>query len=153
MFVGEVMSKCVTECTEDASLTEVYDLIRKCEHGIVVVIDSLAHRVPIGIVSERSILDQIIERGRNPKSLFAGSVMDSHIKTVSESDLVESISVADDVTAIVITDRSRQVCGLMTPAELRRIQPTINVEVKPLEEKPTRRASGIREIPAFGWIQ
>ena len=51
MFVKEIMSRCVMECTEDTGLEEVYDLIKKCDHGLVVVVDSHAHRVPIGVVS------------------------------------------------------------------------------------------------------
>ena len=47
MRVSEIMSRCVTVCTEDTGLEEVYELIQKCEHKLVVVVDSNAHRVPI----------------------------------------------------------------------------------------------------------
>jgi len=42
MRVSEIMSKCVTVCTEDTGLEEVYELIQKCAHKLVVVVDSNA---------------------------------------------------------------------------------------------------------------
>ena len=145
MFAKQIMSKCVMECTEDMPLEDVYDLIKKCEHGLVVVLDSYVHRVPIGVVSERSICEQIIARGRNPRGLFAGHVMDSHIKTVREDDLVESISVDETkpISAIVVTDGNRQVAGILALNELRATRTVTRI--------PASRA--VREIPAFGWVQ
>ncbi len=157
MFVSEMMSKCVTECTEDMGLSEVYELIRKCDHGLAVVIDSHAHRVPIGVVSERSICEQIIARGRNPRNLIAGSVMDSRIKTVAETDLAEALDLAgrDDIAAIVVINKNRQVCGLIPKAVLAATRVPASKPLRPALEQgitPTR-SPAIREIPAFGWAQ
>jgi predicted transcriptional regulator len=154
MFVSEIMSTCVTECTEDMGLEEVYNLLRECEHGFVVVVDSHAHRVPIGIVSERSICEQIIIRGRNPRSLFAGAVMDSRMTSVMETDLVESIDVADDDVraAIVVTNSKRQVCGLVSSESLRGRRAVVDGLSPSIREEagPSRT---IDQMPALGWIQ
>src|SRR5215204_3293276 len=91
MFVSELMSTGLAECTEDTRLEDAFELIRKYDHGMVVVVDSIAHRVPIGIVTERSICEQLITRGRNARSLTAGSVMDSRIKKVHSSERVEDL--------------------------------------------------------------
>jgi predicted transcriptional regulator len=145
MFVKEVMSRCVTECTEDMRLEEVFELIKKCEHGLVVVLDSHAHRVPIGIVNERSICEQIITHGRNPRNLFAGVVIDSHIKTVREDDLVESISLDEtkSISAIVVTDASRRVCGILALNDLHALRAGRRIP----------DTASVREIPASGWVQ
>ena len=115
MPVSKIMSKCVAECTEDTALEEVYERLRKCEHGLAVVIDSEAHRVPIGVVSERSICEQLIARGKNPRGLTAGSVMDSRIKTIRESDEFQPLSQdeSDSLAAIIVTNEARQVCGIV----------------------------------------
>ena len=157
MFVSEIMSKCVAECTEDAGLAEVFDLICKCEHGLVVVIDSHAHRVPIGVVSDRSICEQIIARGRNPRNLIAGSVIDSRIRTVVETDLVEGLDFSENaVSALVVTDRNRQVCGLVPIATLRAVRRTANSAVSP-SRSPQEDAKSASQtngaIAAFGWVQ
>jgi predicted transcriptional regulator len=158
MFVSDIMSTCLAECTEDTSLEEVFGLIRKCDHGLVVVVDSVAHRVPIGVVTERSICEQIIGRGRNPRSLAAGSVIDSRIKRVSKSDLAETLATIDptEVAAIVAVDDNRRPCGLVTKESLRNIR----IEERPVYAAPATMVvrtpiapRRISEIPAFGWIQ
>src|SRR3982751_1359661 len=89
MIIRDIMTECPAECIEDAPLSEVYELIQKCDHGYVVVLDSSAHRVPIGVVSEHSICEQIIGRGRNPKVLRAGSVMDSRIRRIFDNSSID----------------------------------------------------------------
>ena len=73
MLVKEIMSTCIAECTEDMSLERVYHLMQNCGHKVVVVVESKYHRVPIGVVTERTILEQIVGRGRNPKGLRKGA--------------------------------------------------------------------------------
>lgn len=157
MFVSEIMSTRVSECTEDMRLEEVFDLIRKCDHGLVVVIDSHAHRVPIGIVSERSICEQIIARGRNPRNLSAGSVMDSRIKKVLESDMVERITGTDpaEFAAIVVVDEKRQARGLVSKEKINGFASRAvrtNASRPVVVTVPQARSRRISEIPAFGWV-
>ena len=157
MRISEIMSRCVTVCTEDASLDEVYELINKCEHKLVVVVDSNAHRVPIGVASEHSICDQIIGRGRSPKTLTAGSVMDARIRKLSENQRLENIDSNElkELTAIVVVNEDREITGLVSKESIQRFAPivernravTVTVNSAPAT---TRRIS---EIPAFGWIQ
>lgn len=158
MSISEMMSKCVTECTEDASLEEVYRLIRKCEHGLVIVIDSEAHRVPIGVVSERSICEQLIVRGKSPRGLTAGSALDSRIKTVRESDGLDRITPEERRTlaAIIVTNSRRQVVGIIPKHKLAEIPVTLAATRSSGQiyvNTNVRLSPAAREIPAFGWIQ
>ena len=158
MFVSEIMSTCLAECTEDTKLEEVFELIQKCDHGMAVVVDSVAHRVPIGVVTERSICEQIIKRGRNPRTLVAGSVMDSRIKKVLNSDLVENIAEShhDDISAIVAVDENRKVCGLVSKEKIRNAAQAVRKSYQhaPATTVPNvqARPHRISEIPAFGWM-
>lgn len=157
MFISEVMSTCVAECTEDLKLEAVFELIHQCDHRLVVVVDSLAHRVPIGVVTERSICEQIIKRGRNPRNLLAGSVMDTLIKTVRENDIVASIEANEgDLTAVVVVDESRQICGIVSKEKLKNLSPVVSPSyaADPVASNPA--GSGARranELAASGWIQ
>ncbi|HEV8592401.1 MAG TPA: CBS domain-containing protein, partial [Pyrinomonadaceae bacterium] len=69
MLVREIMSTCIAECTEETPLARVYESMRNCGHGVVVVIESRYHRIPIGVVTEHTICEQIISRQRNPQGL------------------------------------------------------------------------------------
>jgi CBS-domain-containing membrane protein len=157
MFVSEIMSSCMAECTEDTKLEDAFELIQRCDHGTIVVVDSLAHRVPIGVVTERSICEQIIRRGRNPRSLTAGSVMDSRIKKVSSTDLVETLQRANnaDVAAIVVVDDSRHACGLVSKDKIKTaVRPVNNYKPSIVTARPVQQTGShrISEIPAFGWM-
>jgi predicted transcriptional regulator len=149
MRVSEIMSRCVTVCTEDTGLEEVYELIQKCEHKLVVVVDSNAHRVPIGVASEHTICEQIIARGRNPRTLSAGSIMDARIRKVSDDQSLESIDATDldELTAIVVVNSDRQISGLISKSAMTSIMKTSN------QATPVRSSRRVSEIPAFGWIQ
>lgn len=156
MFVSDIMSTCVAECTEDMRLEEVFELIQKCDHGLVVVIDSLAHRVPIGVVTEHSICEQIIARGRNPKGLTAGSVIDSRIRKVTSTDPVEKVIEArqDDIAAVVVVDEERRVCGLISKEQTKSIPAGRSFISRPTGAvQMARESARPSEIPAFGWIQ
>jgi len=159
MTIGELMNTCVVECTEDTSIEEAYELLEKCDHRTVVVVDSRAHRRPIGVVTDRSICEQVIGRGRNPRSLAAGSVMDTRIVKVQETQLAAALAIEDAAAAaaiIVLNDR-RQASGLLSKESLARIRPSVaetNSSGRILVNvAPPRTSAGVREIPAFGWIQ
>ena len=156
MRISEIMSRCVAVCTEDSGLDEVYELIQKCDHKLVVIVDSNAHRVPIGVANEHTICEQVIARGRNPRTLSAGSIMDARIKKFTEEQLLENITIEDlqTLTAMVVVNGDRQIVGLVTKETMKRFEPraknravTMTVNSAPA---PPRRVS---EIPAFGWIQ
>lgn len=157
MTVGELMNGCVVECTEDAGLEEVYDLLQKCDHRMVIVIDSNAHRVPIGVVTERSICEQIVGRGRNPRTLSAGSVLDSRkIMTVPETQAVEGLDLnyTRDIAAIVVVDENRRARGVVPRERIGNIPvaETTSSNLVFVNTAP-RISPAVREIPAFGWIQ
>ena len=158
MSISDIMSRCVAECTEDTGIEKVYELIRKCEHGIVVVIDSEAHRVPIGVVTERSICEQLIVRGKSLRGLTAGSVLDSRIMLVREAAGIDNIASdkLDSLTAIIVTNDARRVTGIVPASSLRGVVTTLDATRSPgaiYVSTNVRRSPAAREIPAFGWIQ
>ena len=158
MSINEIMSKCVTECTEDTPLEEVYQLIRKCKHGLVVVIDSESHRVPLGVVSERSICEQLIVRGKSARILTAGSVIDARIRTIRESDKLEPLTPEEkeSLAAIIVTNADRQVCGILPKEAIDKLpSPVVSTRSagKIYVNTSVRYSPATREIPAFGWIQ
>jgi CBS domain-containing protein len=158
MLIKDIMSTCIRECTEDTPLKDVYELIQDCEHGFVVVVDSGTHRVPIGIVNEHSICEQVIARGRNAKALFAGSVMSTHVKRVNENTPImecrEVLGKRPD--AILIVDDERQLCGIVDPE---RLAPLVGETENPVISSPVfpslaqGRTPAKVEIPVFGWMK
>ncbi|HVF30933.1 MAG TPA: CBS domain-containing protein [Pyrinomonadaceae bacterium] len=157
MPVSSFISKCVTECTEDTPIDQVYEKILRCRHGLVVVVDSTSHRVPIGIVSERSICENVILRGKSGRNLTAGSVMDPRIRTIRETDSLDPSLLADGqpVSAVVVVDEARRVCGIVPKNKLKAVDATVTSRSpgRVVVNVNERRSPAVREIPAFGWIQ
>lgn len=158
MLIKEIMDTDVNQCTEDTLLADVYELIQQSRKNYVVVIDSSQHRIPIGIVNEHSICENLIKRSRNTKGFYAGSVMSAKIKRVSEDEEVENCRdlIASDADAIVVVDDRRQFKGVLEPVSIR----------ESLNEAAAAHARssfvsgvighaipGTVEIPAFGWLK
>jgi CBS-domain-containing membrane protein len=144
MLIREIMSLCPAECTEDTPIAEVYELITGGGNGFVVVVDSTSHRVPIGIVNLRSICDQLIVRGRNPKDLLAGSVIDTRIRRVPDSIAIENCSyvISGAHEPLVVVNDKRELCGVLDRARL----------ASALTRSDMNRVSpASSEIPSFGW--
>jgi CBS domain-containing protein len=93
---------------------------------VVVVVDSRAHRRPIGVLTDRSICEQVIGRGRNPRSLAAGSAMETRIVKVLENEPIANIAIAnpDEIAAIVVVNDRRQVRGVVTKERLAELGPS-----------------------------
>ena len=114
MLVGEMTIKFPPVCTEHTSLEKVYGLLANAPDRLVVIIDGEAHRVPIGVVTERSICEQIIGRRRDPRGLSAANVIDCDIVKIDiEADIEKlSGSIAGRKPLIVI-DSERRFIGLL----------------------------------------
>ena len=159
MLIREIMDTEVAHCTEDTSLADVYELIQESAKNYVVVIDSPQHRVPIGVVNEHSICENLIKRSRNTKGLHAGNVMSSRIRRVSEDELVENCRdlIAADLDAITVVNDRRQFSGVLEPVAIRE---SLNRRSKTAHGSGSF-VSGIlgqtipakAEIPAFGWLK
>ena len=157
MLIREIMDTEVTECTEDTPLADVYHLIQESRKNYVVIIDSPQHRVPIGIVNEHSICENLIKRSLNKKALYAGSVMSSKIRRVSEDEQVENCRdlITTDADVITVVNDRRQFTGVLEPVSIREC----------LNRRSASHAGGFisgifgqampgkAEIPAFGWLK
>jgi predicted transcriptional regulator len=157
MLIKEIIDTEVTECTEDTPLADVYQLIQECRKHFVVVIDSSQHRVPIGIVNEHSICENLIRHSRNTKGLYAGSVMSPRIKRVCENEEVENCRdlVATDSDAIVVVNERRQFKGVLEPESIREglEQEAAMAHGSFFSGVLDHAIPGKVEIPAFGWLK
>ncbi|MEO8648967.1 MAG: hypothetical protein ABI539_07360 [Acidobacteriota bacterium] len=157
MFLSEFIMTDAPECSEDTDLTRVYEMIQLSPFGFVVVIDSEVHRVPIGIVSEHSICEHLLVRGRSLRGLAAGNVMDQRTKKVVYSATIEETAALlgdEQPRVILVMDDKRRFCGIVDPAAVLNAAHSRDV-IEDLgtfqpRSQSTRLPGG--EIPAFGWM-
>ena len=155
MLINEIMNIGVAECTEDTPLTEVYDLIQISSKGYVVVVDSLKHRVPIGVIDEHCICENLIRKSKAAKGLDAGGVLNTNIKRISENAEVAECSKLLDksVDAILVVNGRRQFLGTIDPDQLERAIVRANSQRPTFTSIISKHVPAAVEIPVFGWLK
>ena len=117
MFVKDIMSRNSIVCTEDTPLAEVYQIMQETGCDYAAVVESRAHRTPIGIITEHDICFQIIAKGRDPRGLTAANVMNTNVVkalyTASLTDCSEMMSINQAKRAFIV-DENGMFCGTLS---------------------------------------
>jgi predicted transcriptional regulator len=114
MMLGEHTIIDLPVCTEDVHLDQVYEMLCRSDERTVIVVDSNAHQIPIGIITDRSICEQVIGRRRDPRSLTAANVLDSNIKKMRRAHMMTTSAdlIGSAQQPVVVVDRDRKLVGL-----------------------------------------
>ena len=95
MSVGEVCSREVVFIGRDSSVVEAARLMREHHVGALVVTGfAEGGQRPIGILTDRDIVVEVIAEGLNAENLLVGDVMSFELVTIGEDDgISEAIKV------------------------------------------------------------
>ena len=89
MTVGKVCNREVVFIHREASVPEAARLMREYHVGdIVVVKETTGKRVPVGIVTDRDIVLEVIAAGVNVNDVSVGDIMSNGLVTARENDSV-----------------------------------------------------------------
>jgi predicted transcriptional regulator len=134
MIVKDILNDKNTVCTESMPLEQVYELMQETLSEFVVVVESNAHRIPIGTITEHDICMQIVGRGRTPRGLCAANVMNSKVTKIKNDSIVEDILLSnfvDDISTFVVIDDRGSYCGTVSGSQLHsaavKTQPPMNL--------------------------
>lgn len=125
MFIREIMNMNSVFCTEETSLTKVYEMMTENGCDYMPVVESRAHCVPIGIITEHDICRQILGKGRNPRDMSARNVMNSHIAKVADTaSLNECLNLMNikQTKRIFVVDEDGRLCGTLSRADIEKIK-------------------------------
>jgi CBS domain-containing protein len=88
MLIGEACNRNVICAARDVTVAAAAKLMRQHQVGDVVVIDRPdAERMPIGIVTDRDIVVEVVALGVDPSTVTLGDLMSwGELATVQESD-------------------------------------------------------------------
>jgi CBS domain-containing protein len=101
MSVGEVCIREVVVLTPEASVAEAARLMRKHHVGDVVIVEGESQRrKPIGVVTDRDIVLEIVAEGLDPAAIAVGEVMTRAVETIAEK------------TNVLEAVRRMRVCGV-----------------------------------------
>jgi len=89
MDVGEICNRDVAVAYRDTPLAEAAQMMRERHVGsLVVVVDRLSERVPVGIVTDRDVTVAVIAKELDARTLTAGEVMSRDLVTLREHDSI-----------------------------------------------------------------
>jgi signal-transduction protein with cAMP-binding, CBS, and nucleotidyltransferase domain len=87
MNIGEICTRRVVIAQRGTSIRDVAGLMREQHTGDIVVTEEAGGRqVPIGILTDRDLVIEILAEGLNPAELTAGEVMTENPVTAREGD-------------------------------------------------------------------
>ena len=87
MSIGDICNRDVVVIEKDASIQEGARLMRQFHVGALVVCDEReGRRVPLGLVTDRDIIVEVLAEGVEVGSVMVGDIMSAKLLTARESD-------------------------------------------------------------------
>jgi len=92
MNAGEICNREVVVAYRNMSLVEAANLMREYHVGsLVVVVDRLSERVPIGMLTDRDLTVAVVAKELDPRKIHVGEVLSGELYTVREKDSVTDV--------------------------------------------------------------
>lgn len=122
MAIGEICNRAVVFAQRETTVLEASRLMRQHHVGDLVVVDeSAGKRVPVGIVTDRDVVLEIVCMELDASVLTAGDIMGLELATVRESEGVfETMRYmrAKGVRRIPVVDAHGGLVGIVTLDDL-----------------------------------
>jgi CBS domain-containing protein len=124
MKLKELCELDVVCCTRELTITAASRLMRERHAGDLVVVEELdEERAPVGIITDRDIVVEVLARNQDPGKVTVGEVMSKQIVIASESeDSAQALQrmAAHGVRRIPVVDDQQRVIGIVTLDDLLR---------------------------------
>jgi CBS domain-containing protein len=124
MKLKELCELDVVCCTRELTIAAASRLMRERHVGDLVVVEELdEEREPVGIITDRDIVVEIIARDKDPRMVTVGEMMSKPIVIASESeDSTQALQrmAAHGVRRVPVVDDQRRVIGIVTLDDLLR---------------------------------
>jgi CBS domain-containing protein len=122
MLVGKICNREVVFAEPDTSIAEAARLMR--EHhvgGLVVVQEKSGKRVPVGIITDRDLVIEVIAEGVDMRDISVGDIMSDQLVTAREGDdLLETLKMmrARGIRRLPVIDDDGVLAGILTVDDL-----------------------------------
>ena len=115
----------VAFCTPDVTVVEAARLMRQHHTGDLVVLDDAdEEREPVGIITDRDIVLEVLAKGRDPGRTTVREIMSRQLVIASDSeDYAEALQrmATHGVRRVPVVDDKRCVVGIVTLDDLLRV--------------------------------
>jgi len=122
MTIGKVCNREVVFIHAQASIPEAARLMREYHVGDLVVIkEKTGKRVPVGIVTDRDIVLEVIAEGVSMDDVNVGDIMSDNLVTAREGDgLLDTIKVmrAKGIRRLPVVNDDNELVGILSVDDL-----------------------------------
>jgi CBS domain-containing protein len=124
MHISDICTREAVTCRRDASALDIARLMRERHVGDVIVVDdSGGIALPVGIVTDRDLVVQVLARGVDPAATTAADVMsDSPVTALGSEAIYDAIwhMRGHGVRRLPVVDRRGALIGVLTADDLTR---------------------------------
>jgi CBS domain-containing protein len=118
----------VASCTRELTIADAARLMRRHHTGDLVVVDDAdEEREPVGIITDRDIVVEVLAQGRDPSRTTVGEIMSTQLVIASASEnCAEALQrmATHGVRRIPVVDDKRYVLGIVTLDDMLRVHAT-----------------------------
>lgn len=143
MSVGQYCNRDVVIVTEDTSIREAADLMRTHSVGTLVVVkEEDRGRVPVGLLTDRDIVVELLAEGVDLESVCVGDVMSYELLAVPEqADLLETVKQmrSKGVRRVPVVDQDGTLTGILALDDLIEVLSEVLVDVSRLIAREQHR--------------
>jgi len=114
----------VASCKRETTVADAARLMRQCHTGDLIVIDDIdGSREPIGILTDRDIVVQVIAQGRDPKKTAVSEVMAAPLVvagTSEDADTAIERMRSHGVRRLPVVNDAGEIAGILTLDDFQR---------------------------------
>jgi CBS domain-containing protein len=122
MSIGEICTREVVVTPATTSVNAAAELMRRYHVGDLVVAREIdGRRIPVGIVTDRDIVIEVVAAGLDPKVLTVGEIMGQDLVTGREDDgILDTLQImrTRGVRRLPILDEEDALLGIVTVDDL-----------------------------------
>ena len=148
MNIGELCNRVVIYVSEDESVLRAAELMRKYHIGNLVVIQfGDEDKVPIGVVTDRDIVVEVVSKGIDPEELTVGDIMSANPLMAHIEDSVSATLDAmreHGVRRVPVVDATDKLVGVVSLDDLLRLLATNIGTVASIVSGQRRKESAVR---------
>ena len=123
MTIGEICTRETVIATREMTVAAAAQLMRQHHVGTLVVVEQVngAKRVPVGIVTDRDAVVEVMATGLDPNAITVGDIMDQELVTARENEgVLETMQIMryKGVRRLPIVGKAGELIGIVSIDDL-----------------------------------